>query len=68
MISTKKPTVYTDYQKLSYKDIEYLLVSVSQKTAQQYLTDIKKQYQISTVLFLHFKQYFKITEISTKLN
>ncbi|MFV8344588.1 hypothetical protein [Flavobacterium sp. ZB4P13] len=52
---------YTDYQKLSFKDIEYLLISISESTAKQYLTDIKKEYGLKTVLFSHFKQYFKIT-------
>jgi hypothetical protein len=56
-------TNYTDYQKLSFKDIEALLISVSEKTAKQYLTDIKKELGLKTVLFLHFKQYFKIQEV-----
>lgn len=54
---------YTDYTKLSYKDIESLLMTISTKTAQQYLTDIKKQYEIKDVLFFHFKRYFKVLEI-----
>ncbi|SHM72113.1 hypothetical protein [Flavobacterium xinjiangense] len=64
--TTSAPKIYTDYQKISYKDIELLLVSVSEKTAQQYLRDIKKEFQISIVLFSHFKHYFKITEIVPK--
>jgi hypothetical protein len=66
--TTSKPTIYTDYQKISIKDIVFLLVSVSEKTAQQYYKDIKKEYEIPIVLFTHFKQYFKITEIMPKTN
>ena len=66
--TTSKPTIYTDYQKLSIKDIVFLLVSVSEKTAQLYYQDIKKQYETPHVLFTHFKQYFKITEIVPKTN
>lgn len=54
---------YHDFQKLTHKDIESLLISVSTKTAQQYLTDIKKEYGLKIVLFSHFKRYFKIAEI-----
>jgi pyruvate/oxaloacetate carboxyltransferase len=53
---------YTDCQKLSFKDIEALLISVSPKTAKQYLTDIKKEFDVKIVLFCHFKKYFKVTE------
>jgi hypothetical protein len=56
-------TNYTEYTKLGYKDIESLLITISAKTAQQYLTDIKKEFDIKDVLFCHFKQYFKIQEI-----
>jgi hypothetical protein len=52
---------YTDLQKLTAKDIQHLLVSVSEKTAQNYITDIKKEYQLKIVLFVHFKNYFKIS-------
>ena len=52
---------YTDLQKLTAKDIQYLLVSVSEKTAQNYFTDIKKEYQLKIVLFVHFKNYFKVS-------
>ena len=52
---------YTDLQKLTAKDIQHLLVSVSEKTAQNYITDIKKEYQLKIVLFCHFKNYFKIS-------
>lgn len=54
--------IYSDYQKLSHKDIETLLISISTKTAKQYLTDIKKEFRIKIVLFSHFKSYFKIIE------
>lgn len=54
---------YTDFEKLSFKDIEFLLVNVSEKTAQQYMTDIKNHFSTPIVLFFHFKQYFKITQI-----
>ena len=53
-------TNYTDYTKLSYKDIESLLCTISSKTAQQYLTDIKNQYNTKHVLYFHFKKYFKL--------
>ena len=52
---------YTDLQKLTAKDIQHLLVSVSEKTAQNYFTDIKKEYQLKIVLFVHFKNYFKVS-------
>ena len=55
---------YTDYQKLSSKDIEILLINVHPRTARQYLTDIKKEFNIKYVLFQHFKMYFKITEMA----
>lgn len=54
-------TKYTEFQKLTHKDIELLLINVSPATAKQYLTDIKKEFQTPIVLFNHFKQYFKIT-------
>ena len=54
---------YTEYTKLSFKYIESLLITVSTKTAKQYLTDIKKELKVKAVLFCHFKQYFKIQEI-----
>jgi len=57
-----KPT-YSEYQKISYKDIEALLINVSEKTAKQYLTDIKKEFDIKIVLFSHFKTYFKVSEL-----
>jgi hypothetical protein len=54
---------YTEYTKLSFKDIESLLTNVSTKTAKQYFTDIKRELNVKTVLFCHFKQYFKIEEV-----
>ena len=54
---------YSDFQKITHKDIETLLISISTKTAQQYLTDIKKEYGLKIVLFEHFKKYFKIQQI-----
>ena len=54
---------YSEFQKISYKDIEALLINVSEKTAKQYLTDIKKEFGINIVLFNHFKSYFKIIEL-----
>jgi hypothetical protein len=56
---------YTDYTKLSFKDIESLLITISEQSAKQYLSDIKKELGLKTVLFCHFKQYFKITQISS---
>jgi hypothetical protein len=53
---------YTEFQKLSYKDIKALLITVSEKTAKQYLTDIKKEFDINVVLFHHFKIYFKVSQ------
>jgi len=53
-------TNYTQFQKLSYKDIQSLLVNVSESNAKKILTDIKKQYCINSVLFSHFKLYFKV--------
>lgn len=61
-MNLQKP--YTDYQKLSFKDIESLLITVSPQKAKQYLTDIKKEYEIKAVLFIHFKKYFKVLEIT----
>jgi hypothetical protein len=59
-----KITTYTEYTKLSFKDIESLLITVSEQAARQYLSDIKKEYGLKAVLFCHFKQYFKIAETS----
>jgi hypothetical protein len=51
---------YKDFQKLSYKDIESLLVTISETTAKRYLSDIKQHFNIDTVLYCHFKAYFKV--------
>jgi hypothetical protein len=51
---------YTNTTKLSFKDIESLLTTISQETAKQYFTDIKKQYGLKVVLYCHFKDYFKV--------
>ena len=51
---------YTDTTKISAKDIELLLISISDRTARLYLREIKDHFQIRIVLFTHFKQYFKI--------
>lgn len=51
---------YTSTQKLTAKDVETLLVSVSPGTAKQYLKDIKQSFGVSVVLFCHFCEYFKI--------
>ena len=51
---------YTDTTKINAKDISNLLCTISQRTAEQYLTDIKKHFDIKIVLYFHFKQYFKI--------
>jgi hypothetical protein len=50
---------YKAFQKLSWKDIQELLI-VSDSTAQRYLNDIKQSYSISIVTYNHFKKYFKI--------
>ncbi|GIZ08488.1 hypothetical protein FUMI01_12150 [Flavobacterium sp. UMI-01] len=49
---------YTELQKLSYKDIECLLI-VSEATAKRYYNDIKTTYNLRAVLYKHFLQYFK---------
>lgn len=49
---------YKEYQKLSFKDIQTLLI-VSEASAKRYLTDIKEHFKIDAVLYLHFKKYFK---------
>jgi hypothetical protein len=51
---------YKEFQKLSYKDIENLLITISERTAKQYLNDIKQHYQIDIVTYQHFKNYFKV--------
>ena len=51
---------YTDTTKINAKDISHLLCTISQRTAEHYLTDIKKYFDIKIVLYFHFKQYFKI--------
>jgi len=48
------------FKTLSYKDIEYLLISISERTAKQYLADIKHHFEIDVVTFQHFKSYFKV--------
>lgn len=51
---------YKDFQKLSYKDIEKLLITISERTAKQYFSDIKQFFQIELVTYQHFKIYFKV--------
>lgn len=51
---------YKEFQKLSYKDIQKLLLAISERTAKQYLFDIKKFFQIDIVTYQHFKKYFKV--------
>lgn len=51
---------YKDTTKITAKDVCELLCTISQRTAQQYFTDIKKQYDVKIVLYIHFKQYFNI--------
>lgn len=53
-------TNYVKTQRLTAKDIESLLISVSPRTAQQYYTDIKNAYDIKLVTYYHFCDYFKI--------
>ncbi|WP_162128198.1 hypothetical protein [Flavobacterium phycosphaerae] len=53
-------TNYKPFQALSSKDIESLLFNISERTAQQYLTDIKRTYDLKVVTYYHFKMYFKI--------
>lgn len=52
---------YKEFQKLTAKDICALFVSISERTAEHYLQDIKRHYGIKVVTFRHFKQYFKIS-------
>ncbi|WP_131494835.1 hypothetical protein [Flavobacterium hydatis] len=63
-MTNQNPASYSEFQRITSKDIEILLISISPRTATQYLTDIKKEYGIKTVLFSHFKSYFKIAETS----
>lgn len=51
---------YKEFQKLSYKDIENLLFTISPRTAKQYLSDIKRHFNVSIVTYSHFKSYFKV--------
>lgn len=51
---------YTPTQKLSAKDIQALLVTVTLKTAEKHLKDIKEHYNTSIVMYCHFEQYFNI--------
>jgi hypothetical protein len=53
-------TNYKDTTKITAKDICELLCTISERTAQQYYTDIKNQFHIKIVLYSHFKAYFKI--------
>lgn len=52
-------TNYTEFQKLSSKDIQSLL-SVSESTSYLILKDIKQHYNLTSVLYYHFKNYYKI--------
>jgi hypothetical protein len=54
------PNNYQEFQKLSYKDIENLLITISTRTAKQYLSDIKRHFNSPIVTFSHFKTYFKV--------
>ena len=51
---------YSDLTKIGSKDLELLLISISERTSRLYLKEIKEHFQIKVVLFIHFKQYFKI--------
>lgn len=51
---------YKDTTKITAKDISSLLCTISQRTAEQYYTDIKKHFDIKVVLYHHFKTYFKL--------
>jgi hypothetical protein len=54
-ITEMKPTTALDA-----KMIQSLLENITYRTAQYYLTDIKKQYNTKCVLYCHFKNYFNI--------
>lgn len=51
---------YKDTTKITAKDVCSLLCTVSHRTAEQYLTDIKNHFNIKVVLYKHFKDYFKV--------
>ena len=50
---------YKELQVLSYKDISNIL-GVSFRTAQNYLSDIKRQYHIKKVTYAHLRKYLQI--------
>lgn len=51
---------YKDTTKITAKDVCDLLCTISQRTAEQYFTDIKNHFGIKIVLYKHFKEYFKL--------
>lgn len=53
-------TNYKDTTKITAKDVCDLLCTISQRTAEQYYTDIKNHFNVKIVLYKHFKEYFKI--------
>ncbi len=58
----------TYFQKITVKDIEREL-GVGRTAASKYYADIKKEYNLTVVLFCHFIDYFKVpknTEINRK--
>jgi hypothetical protein len=52
-------TPASDYHRMTYKDLMSLM-AIEETLAKRYLTDIKKHYEISIVLFKHFRNYFKV--------
>lgn len=51
---------YKEFQKLSWKDIQDLLI-VTDATAQRYLTEIKEHFNVTVATYQHFKKYFNLT-------
>ena len=50
----------SEFRILTIKDIKTLLQVNDDRTAKKYLKDIKETTGAPKVLFIHFKQYFKI--------
>jgi hypothetical protein len=53
-------TNYKDFQKLSAKDIQFLLITISIRTAETYLKEIKEHFETKIVTYKHFKNYYNI--------
>lgn len=58
---------FKEYKIIRIKDLQSLLY-VSETTAKSIFKDIKQHYEINTILFIHFKQYFKVDFVQNEID